>query len=335
MDVAAETCDLDRYLAKIIDEADRPLFEEACRAAAAGALRAAYVIVWLCCAEYLKRRFGQLAARDHTAGKVLSRVAEREGRQQSVDGYLLEQAAKYGMLTPSEQSRLQHAYDMRCVFSHPYEEAPTCEELTAAASTVIDVVLSRPVKLRHGYLQEQVRLLTEEAVLLDDLSEAVSAYAADVFPRVDDALHLWFLQRLWASAEDFAGDPSMAIFTRRVRWFSVSYILQDPGLVLAAWEPADSLLKTPKTANWIFASPRLFPLVGRGGQDIIVGQLLDRSTALPKLVTYLTRLQRAGALSDRKVERLQAHLSGMSLHHLAASQVPLGEWVQRVVDQLA
>ena len=49
--------DLGKYTAEILACEDRPLFEEAVKAARVGALRASYLMIWLSCAESLKRRF--------------------------------------------------------------------------------------------------------------------------------------------------------------------------------------------------------------------------------------------------------------------------------------
>ena len=45
------------YADRIHDEEDRPLFDDATKAASAGALRAAYAMLWLARAESIKRRF--------------------------------------------------------------------------------------------------------------------------------------------------------------------------------------------------------------------------------------------------------------------------------------
>jgi hypothetical protein len=168
---------LDPYLDQVVSDQDRILFREAARTAQVSAFRAAYIMVWLSCAESLKRKFGELAPRDGNARKIVGDLQRKESTHQAVDKYILEQAKEYGLITETEFTRLEHVYTMRCVYGHPYEEQPTVEELSAAASTVVDIVLSQPTKLRHGYLQDQVRLLAEQPTFLDDLFEAVERYA--------------------------------------------------------------------------------------------------------------------------------------------------------------
>jgi hypothetical protein len=49
--------DISKYTAKIPVEADRPLFQEAVASALHGAPRGSYILIWIACAEGLKRRF--------------------------------------------------------------------------------------------------------------------------------------------------------------------------------------------------------------------------------------------------------------------------------------
>ncbi|MDD3949194.1 MAG: hypothetical protein PHT43_07000, partial [Anaerolineaceae bacterium] len=57
MKFVIQTADLSGYAKKILSKEDHPLFDDAVEAGKAGALRAAYVMIWLACAESLKRRF--------------------------------------------------------------------------------------------------------------------------------------------------------------------------------------------------------------------------------------------------------------------------------------
>ena len=148
---ASETVDLSGYADEITAEDDLPLFEEAVRSAGIGALRAAYMMIWLACAESLKRRFREAKLRDDTAGKIVGEIEDQEKEHRAIDKYLLDQAHEYGFLSDSGQAMLNQVYEMRCLYAHPYQEAPSPEKVTDAAATVVELVLSKPVKLRHGY----------------------------------------------------------------------------------------------------------------------------------------------------------------------------------------
>ena len=51
---ASQVVDLGNYAKEILSEDDHPLFDDAVEAGRVGALRAAYVMIWLACAESLK-----------------------------------------------------------------------------------------------------------------------------------------------------------------------------------------------------------------------------------------------------------------------------------------
>ena len=75
---ASQAVDLHKYALQILAEQDRPLFDDAVKAAEVGALRASYMMIWLACAESLKRRFREAQLRDHTAGNIVGTIENRK-----------------------------------------------------------------------------------------------------------------------------------------------------------------------------------------------------------------------------------------------------------------
>ena len=126
--------DIANYADKILSKEDRPLFEEAVAAGKSGALRATYVMIWLACAEALKRRFREAQKRDHAAGQIVGGIKSKERDHKSVDKFVLEEAKGYGFVSDSGYTILNHIYEMRCLYAHPYEEAPSQEQVSCAAS---------------------------------------------------------------------------------------------------------------------------------------------------------------------------------------------------------
>ncbi len=311
---------LEPYLEEVLDEQDQVLFAEAVQSAGAGALRAAYLMTWLSCAESLKRRFKEMAPRDGSAKKIAGKVTRKEDAQQSVDSYLLDRAKEYGFIGETDHSRLMHVYNMRCIYGHPYEEQPSKEDLISAASTVLEVVLGRPLKLRHGYLDDQVRLLTKEKNFLDDVPEAVERYVEEVLPKVDEALHVWFLQKLWREAEKLARDPSMGVFLRRAVWFSIGYLKAKNDL-MAEWDFVPDLTNCAVVASQILAEPTLFSRIGEHAQDVVVAHLVDFARTTSDFLYLLENLDRADALTSRQKERFTAALNGMQMAHIAESGI--------------
>jgi len=199
--------DLSGYAARIHDDEDRPLFDDATKAGAAGALRASYVMLWLACAESMKRRFREAEKRDGTAGKIVGELDQKEKDHKSVDKFLLEKAKEYGFLTDTAYTILLNIYEMRCIYGHPYEQAPTPEQVTHAAAMVVEHLLVGPVRLRHSFGRTLLTSLLEDRNFLDDQESAVDAFVADVVHRIDVRIHGWLLDNYWRELESWQTTP--------------------------------------------------------------------------------------------------------------------------------
>ena len=162
--------DLSDYANNILASEDHPLFDDAVEAGKAGALRAVYVMIWLACAESLKRRFREAQKRDGAAGRIVGEIETKEREHKAVDKFVLEKAHEYGFISDSGHTILNHVYEMRCLYGHPYEEAPSQEQVSHAAAVVVEHVLSKPVKLRHGFGKQLLKNLLEDRSYLDDHS---------------------------------------------------------------------------------------------------------------------------------------------------------------------
>lgn len=142
--------DLESYVDAVLEEEDKVLLREASECLAAGANRAAYITVWLSCAESLRRKFFEAAVQDHQAGAIARSIQQREAQHKATDSLLIEKAKDYGFISDAEATRLRHIYENRNVFGHPYEESPNDQLVVTAASEAVDMVLGRPVALREG-----------------------------------------------------------------------------------------------------------------------------------------------------------------------------------------
>ena len=322
------------YQDRVMLAEDRVLFDEAVASARTSAIRAAYIMVWLSCAESLKRKFRELAPRDGNVRRINGEIGRREANHQSVDNYILEQAKDYGFIREAEHAQLQHIYEMRCLFGHPYETSPTVEQLVAAASTAIEYVLSRPTRLRHGYITDQVRLITSDPNFLDDLQVAVETYAGEVYPRVDEGLRLYFMQRLWPELERMVHDPPMAMYLRRGIWFSRTFLRQCLGELLTSWDPIQDLTRTPDSLSNILSDPILFAQISGHARDIMVGNLIQISRASGTGIRLIAELHEAGVLSDRHRERLTELAKELPLSYMVSSGFPPVYYAQQFIDAM-
>ena len=311
--------DLSSYAEDILIDDDRPLFSDAVAAAKGGALRAAYVMIWLSCAESIKRRFREAQRKDDAAGRIVGEIDRREQEQKSVDKFLLEKAREYGFLTDSEYEILSHVYEMRCCYAHPYEKAPSPEEVTHAAAAVVEHVLSKPLKLRHGFGERVLKSLLEKPRYLDDHQPAVAAFAKDMIVRLDENIYGWFLEKYWKELEELAGDPSMGLFFRRGIWFCQTVIREVGCQVFTHDEWHEKVGQFPKTLMQICEDPDIFKEIGVRAQDSLVGVIIDESKIHPHVLVYLERLSDCGELTKRQKARFRMRVLKMQPSELRAA----------------
>ena len=326
--------DLREYAKKIPAPEDRPLFDEAVKAAMAGALRAAYVMIWLSCAESLKRRFREAQTRDHIAGKIVGEIENLEGQQRAVDRFLLDKARNYGFLSDTGHTLLEQVYEMRCIYGHPYEEAPSQEKVIDAAATTIELVLSQPVKLREGYGKQLLKSLLEERNFLDDQESSVSEFTQNLLRRIDERIYDWLLNEYWKELEALSEDPAMSIAFRRGVWFSRATLSQVGVDVLTDEQWHASSGRFPKTLMRVCKTAEIFGGIGELAQNSLIGSVLDESKIHASVLTLLERLNDVGTLSQRQQERFTEHVSDMKSSEIRASGLSTKTCYPKLIDAM-
>lgn len=331
---ARQLVDLNKYATAILSTEDLPLFDDAIRAANAGALRASYIMIWLACAESLKRRFREARALDHLAGKINHDVADMETRHQAVDKLLLNKAYEYGLLSDSERTVLNHVYEMRCLYGHPYEEAPSGEALIHAASAVVDLVLSRPVKLRYGFGEQILGNLLQETNYLDDQETAVIAFAKSVLSRLDGGILKWFMDKYITQLNDLFEDPSMAIIFRRGTWFCRAIIKETDMHIFTEEEWHDRCNRFPRALMYICSVGNIFEHMGEHAQNSVVGAIIEESEHHINTLKCIEQLSRENALSDRHEQRFRECVSGLSLDDIRISNLSTKISYGRLIESM-
>ncbi len=311
--------DLTEYLEKILSPEDAPLFIDAVEAAKVGALRAAYVMIWLSCAESLKRRFREAQQRDKKASRVISKIKDKEKKHNSVDQYVLDSARDYGFISDSTHNTLSHIYTRRCVYAHPYEEAPSKEEMIHAAAAVVDKVLSQPVKLKHGFAQQLLEHLLKDQNYIDDQPVTIVLFASEILSRIDESIHGWLLEEYLKELEKIAADPSMNIFLRRGKWFCSALIKRSGCTIFSVEEWHAKISEYPKILIQLCQREVIFKNIGERAQDSLVGRILTEAESRPNHLKFLERLHRQEALSERHIDRFQTHVAQMSSADILSS----------------
>jgi len=317
----------------ILDDQDRVLFHEAVMSAGCNARRGAYILIWISCAESLKRRFAEVSSRDGVAKHVSGEIERKEKAHAAIDVYVLDESRKYGFIDDPGHARLSHIYEMRCVYGHPYELQPSEEDLVAAGAAVSELVLHQPLLLRHGYLQEQVRLLTTDLAFLDDQMDAVAEYAKEVAVRTDPELIEWFIEKLWSAAEKLIADKTQHRYALRVVWFSSAF-LHATSFDLSAHDVRPILSAFPMVGSSSLSHTALFPKLPAHAQDIVVGNLIGRVKTTAAGAVRLQALDEVELLTVRHRERFAEALAGVTYSVLAEAGIHVRYFAERLIADM-
>ena len=326
--------DLSKYASEILSEEDHPLFDDAVRAGEVGAPRAAYVMIWLACAESLKHRCREAQLRDHTAGQIVSEIEKRESQHRAVDKFLLDKAHEYGFLSDSGNTILNHLYEMRCIYGHPYQEAPSREKVIDAAAAVVELVLSKPVKLRHGFGRQLLDDLLKNNNYLDDHEPAVAAMATNLLPRLDEGICVWLLDEYWKELEELSNDSSIGMYWRRGIWFCRSMLVNIGATKLMHEDWHDRFGRFPKILTAVCSDSHIFRHFGERAQDSLVGSALEKAKARPSVLADLEDLSREGALSKRQEERLAQEVIELTPSIIRASGLSTKTLYEKLIDAM-
>lgn len=290
--------DLSVYRARILVDEDNPLFDEAIVSAQGGAVRGAYILIWLSAAESLKRKFREAATRDNAALQIVNEIEAKETNKQSADALILTRANEYELIDAVVFQKLSHIYDMRCVYGHPYESAPSDEEILSAASTVVEEVLAKPTLYRKKYVETLIERLTGSIDFLEQSQISVRAYAKEISVRIDPSSYRHLANSYSSKLEVMYNDPSLADLVRRGVWF-LSEFLKTVGTTFVTkpqWH--DFVLGCPRISQMIFlADQELYDAIGRRANDTIISYALTNAVARPTGIKRLEPLWATDRLS--------------------------------------
>lgn len=247
---------------------------------------------------------------------------------------MLNEALEYGFVSASEHVALTQIYEMRCIYAHPYEQAPSREKVIDAASDVVAIVLSRPVKLKHGFGKHLLRELLENRNYLDDHEPAVKAFAVSILPRLDEGMYRWVIDNYWPKLEDLADDFSMAVFCRRGTWFSRELLRSEPGGFYTEEEWHEKVVRFPETAMEVCLIGDLFDVIGQNAQDSLVGSILQKAETRARSLLHLERLDAGSSLNERQLDRFIDGLADLNITTVAASGLSTIYAHKRIVKAL-
>jgi len=326
---------IENLLGMVENQEDKVLVKESTGCYRAGSLRAAFVMLWIAIAESLKRRFRVMANRDSSIEKVVGRINDKEEKHLSVDGFLLDKALTFGLISDLEKEKFGQMYTLRCVYAHPYELEPNSEEYLAALAFAIQGLLSRPVFLRHSYVEKTLATLAQNVTFLDDIELSCSNYADDVLSRVDPSLFAWLVEKSLPIIEEKLLDPENGVFSRRLIWFIRQFLRRDLK-VLSDIDWHNFSCEFPLAVTSLLCEPALWKEVSENARDAVVGIVISRlSQEESKPIPYLSSLMdllEERLLSDRQQMRVESAVKKLTFDQLRMYDLPLCLSINKVIE---
>lgn len=153
--------DLEDVLLRVTDPSSRDFMRESVRCYHAGAYRAAVVMAVAAGMDDLRRKISNLASSGSPSDAITQAAASIEKafqEQKPFERAAIEAAAKgVGLVSPSEQKKLQLLLDVRNLNAHPSGHLSSAEEARHAITSIVDIVLSRPGMLGAVAAREIVK----------------------------------------------------------------------------------------------------------------------------------------------------------------------------------
>lgn len=276
------------------------------------------------------------------AGQMARWVSETDRLEAdgvTIDQRLLDRAKASGLVSEPEFKKLSYLKDMRNSFAHPTGAAPTAAEVSAALQVAVDVVLSRPPLLGHGFARELTETLFTDLHFLDDVEDKVTSYVDQLRPLLQPDVLPWLVEQIVTRLDPILADPQLAVFARRAIWFGCQLLATADVDASPRWRIERMLSGHPLAACLIAGDVRIFPRLGPRLGDMIFGWLAEPAPAgkvmQPSVValTMVVSLDDAGLLDERQQQRLTNAIGNIS-YSILEQGAPFRIWARRVIDEL-
>lgn len=319
--------DGESMLSRIENEKDRILIKEAILAYHGRALRAAYVMTWIACAESIKRRISESASWDKEAESIQTRIRGLEHNQKAIDGKILELASSIGMIDEIEAEQLANVYKNRNIYGHPYERTPSEAEVISAIELVCDAVLSKPLRYKHRFIKGLQDDLFARKSFLDDTYGAVDEYVNNfVLKRVDPCVYKILIERCWKGLDKIVGDKSNNLFVRRVARFCQTLIINSD--VFDEWSSDDwhqAICHYSGALHIICFREEILKRLDDRAITSWFAFALEQAEIHPEEYGGLFMFEKLGILTPRQIEQLHVGISGCKGNGLLQTNIGLEE----------
>ncbi len=332
---------IEQYEKAVYNSEDRVLFSDAAICAKNGALRAAYIMIWLSCAESLKRKIIAVANSNHAqAQKAVKQIEEKEAKNNSVDRYILEQACNLEIISKISKEKLEHIYEMRCVYGHPYNEEPLPEQILNAAAVAVDAVLAHPTRLKQAYAKESIIKFTTKKEYIPDYKESVENYAINTFlPMLSQEIYGFFLKEYWSKMESDMLNPDYMLFTNRCKWISLctlDYAIKSNYSIFNVKEWHDIVNRFTDILIEILEDfPSLFKVIGTDAQNSLIVHVSEKAKTRPYALRVLEQIYNDGLLNSKQTEMMFRFIKTCPSRTIYHSRITFELICDRVCSDLA
>ena len=268
---------------------------------------------------------------------MMAEVDRREKSQRSVDGFLVDKALDYGLTSVVEAHALRALYEARNIFGHPYTEQPTKDDVRGAIASAVDHLLSKPLLLRHRFVQEEIARITQRRGWLSDSPITVRRRVEFALGRVDPSMHAYLFTSLIRAADSQFEDTEFleGVFARRIQWF-LEGMIEVCGTSLWQTLSIEELVdQYPRLGSLVLSHQLMFADLNEGVRDSVLGELCEHAATSQAHLERILALRSQAILSESETLRFRDTLDGIGIESLVARGVPLEMYARRIVAELA
>lgn len=322
------------YLQKIPDKEDKILFEECLKIIKCKQYRAAYILIWIACVESIIRRFKDIMQFDNEAGKIYGKITKIEEGRQATDKNVILYAKNYGFIDDIEHAKLLNIYELRCIFVHPYNQSPSKEELDAAISNVVDIILAKPLLLTRGYISRELEKLTTKKEYIGDYPDAIISYAEEFYKKIDKTLLKYFIEKYWKILETFIYKPEQKILLSRGILIS-QYLLSEYGQdIIKINSFHEIVLANDFVPLYVLTKPELYNELNKRTKDTIVANAINSEQYKYYKIKLLEPLYINELLSQENKTLVKNCLSTLTIEEADKSNFPLYFVYDQIITKL-
>lgn len=294
-----QNIEFENYSQNIIDNQDKILFDEACKAIKAGALRGAYILLFVCALESLKRKFNDIGQLDKKAKKIATSIQNTESNKQSPDFLILKRSSEYGLISEETFRKLDGVRTLRNLYSHPSESAPKIEDLNYILSIITKEVLFTGTYLNEQYVYQLINKLAKNKNYLPNYNIEVYKAAERAKNKIQRKAYKYLIINYLDNIYGLNEDHDYDIIQQRAVWFLSKFLELIDLKIFSEEEWYELILKHFNTLSFIFENNSdAYTEIGETAQHTFITNILDTIREHPDNLSRLEVLYDKNLLNN-------------------------------------